>query len=162
MVKGEQIAVDNGVPPDGRRILIGLDMRYGGQAFELTVWCEPEVATGKQLRVLFEAEHESRYGYSRALLPVELVSYRIRIMRDVGGTMHTPLPSGVPNKPEHFLIALAGRRYNAISITRDSLACGQVLEGPAVLVEPTSTTFVPPGWRVECLASGDLLLQNTG
>ena len=33
------------------------------------------------------------------------------------------------------------------------------MEGPAVIEEPTSTSLVPPGWRAEVLASGDLLLR---
>ena len=40
-----------------------------------------------------------------------------------------------------------------------SLAPGDRLPGPAVVEEATSTTFVPPGWALQCLPSGDLLLE---
>ncbi len=160
--RSEEIATDNGVPHEGRRLQIGLDMRYAGQAFELTVWCEPEAASGAQLRALFEEEHVTRYGYARASLPVELVSYRIRIMHNAGGNVRTPLPAGTAAEPERFQITLAGKHFDAISVPRDSLACGAKLAGPAVLTEPSSTTFVPPNWEAECLASGDLLLKHLG
>ena len=160
--RSEQVAADNGVPADGRRVQIGLDIRYAGQAFELTVWCDPKVTAGQVLRDMFEAEHVARYGYKRSSLPVELISYRIRITRDSGGNVRTPLPTGTPVEPERYPITLAGKTYEAVSIPRDSLAAGRVLAGAAVLTEPTSTTFVPPGWQVECLASGDLLLRHVG
>ena len=148
------------MPADGRRVQIGLDIRYAGQAFELTVWCDAKVAAARVLRDMFEAEHVARYGYKRSSLPVELISYRIRITRDSGGNVRTPLPTGTPVEPERYPITLAGKTYEAASIPRDSLAAGRVLAGAAVLTEPTSTTFVPPGWQVECLESGDLLLRH--
>ncbi|MEB3334303.1 MAG: hydantoinase B/oxoprolinase family protein [Cyanobacteriota bacterium] len=45
---------------------------------------------------------------------------------------------------------------------RAALRPGQRLEGPAVVVEPTSTVVVEPGWRAEVLAGGELLLETLG
>ena len=44
---------------------------------------------------------------------------------------------------------------------REDLPPAAVVEGPAVICEPTSTTVVEPGWRAEVLAGGELLLRRT-
>ena len=43
---------------------------------------------------------------------------------------------------------------------RDALLPGASVAGPAILAEPTSTTFVPDGWQAECLPTGDLMLKD--
>jgi N-methylhydantoinase A/oxoprolinase/acetone carboxylase beta subunit len=40
---------------------------------------------------------------------------------------------------------------------RDQLPPGVQVEGPAVIVQYDTTTFVPPGCRVEVAAGGSLL-----
>ena len=43
---------------------------------------------------------------------------------------------------------------------RDAIRPGDVLRGPAILCEPTSTTVIDPGWQGEVLSGGDLLLTD--
>ena len=44
---------------------------------------------------------------------------------------------------------------------RPSLAAGHVLDGLAVIEEPTATTLVPPGWRATVGAAGALVLERS-
>ncbi|HEU5468448.1 MAG TPA: hydantoinase B/oxoprolinase family protein [Steroidobacteraceae bacterium] len=46
-------------------------------------------------------------------------------------------------------------------IERASLAAGRPVAGPALVVEPNSTTVVEPGWTVESLADGTLRLARS-
>ncbi len=57
---------------------ISWDLRYRGQSFELTV--EDLSGDPSQLRRLFEASHESRYGYHEPDEPIELVTVRRRYL----------------------------------------------------------------------------------
>ncbi len=43
---------------------------------------------------------------------------------------------------------------------RTGMRLGETVCGPAILIEPTGTNVVEPGWRAECLAGGDLMLTR--
>ena len=158
--RAASVARENGLADDAYALSVGVDMRYAGQAFELTIWTDASPRDPAALRALFEAEHRSRYGYARAALGVEVVSYRIRIVARSGIEVETPLPAGTGKAARAIEIAIDGRRVCGVSLARDTLAPGAKLTGPAVVGEPTSTTFVPPGWEVECLPSGDLMMVD--
>lgn len=162
--RAAELARENGLGED-HEVLIGIDMRYGGQAFELTVWTGPAARDAAALRAMFEDEHRGRYGYARSTLGVEVVSYRIRLVARSGAAAQTPPPAapgadgGMGEAPRPVAIAVDGRRVEGVALMRAALAPGARLRGPAVLGEPTSTVFVPPGWEVACLPSGDLMLE---
>lgn len=157
--RARQVAIQNGVDPTACDISIGLDMRYGGQAFELLIWTQGE-SDPVALRTLFEREHESRYGYKRSNLSVEVVNYRVRVAARNGAAVITPTPGHGVRPAETGDVTIDGRRIAATFIGREGLAAGASVVGPAVIEEPTSTTVVPPGWQATCLPSGDLLLER--
>lgn len=156
-----EAAAKNGLRFEACTLSVGIDMRYGGQAFELTVWHENERSNAASLRRRFETEHTARYGYSRASLPVEVVGYRIRLVRRQDATLVTPLPDGGAAMPETGEATIGGQRSTIMFIGRDALPAGASLSGPAVVEEATATTLVPPGWRASGLPTGDLLLEKT-
>ncbi len=55
---------------------------------------------------------------------------------------------------------MAGARHNAPLHKRDGLASGQIVHGPALIIDPTSTVAVEPGWSAELLADGTLRLSR--
>jgi N-methylhydantoinase A len=157
--RAAEAALQNGLPDDGYDVAIGMDMRYAGQAFELTIWSDGRPASAVGLRELFEAEHRKCYGYARAKLGVEIVGYRVRVIRENGGVPATPLPSGEGPEPERVSITIGGEEHSALLVAREYLRVGTHLKGPAVVEEATSTGFVPSGWQAEVLPTGDLMLQ---
>lgn len=119
-----------------------LDVRYVGQAYELSV---PFTAG---FRRRFHLEHEKAYGYAHPARPLEIVSLRLRL------TIPTPKPplrsrftgtgearaAIVKEKPVWF-----GKRFYPTPLyDRERLGPGARLAGPAVVVEYSSTTVVPP------------------
>ncbi len=157
-----QAAAENGLDPDSVRIEYGLDLRYGGQAFELPVWVEGDAPlAAAALRALFEDEHRARYGYARARLAVEVVNLRVRVVQPRGAApISPPAPEGGDDAPEWADIRLGGAVAQARFSARDALRPGDRLAGPAVIEEGTATTFVPPNWHATCLPTGDLLLER--
>jgi len=141
-----------------------LDLRYAGQAYELTVWTDKDSPDPDALKRAFAAQHRQRYGYARESLPIEVVNYRGRVMRKAGGDLvgvgELPEP-GAAVDVETDEIHLGGHRARARFVERARLPAGFRLEGPAVAEESTSTTVLPPGWCLEVLASGDLMLERT-
>ena len=157
--RAAEAATLNGLAPGDYELGIALDMRYAGQAFELTVWTDGRPSPAARLRALFEAEHRGRYGYARPRLGVEVVGYRMRVVQPNDAAVSTPLPGGTGPAEETVPVTIGGADLPSRLVARDALRVGTVMEGPAVIEEPTSTSFVPPGWRAEVLASGDLLLR---
>jgi N-methylhydantoinase A len=71
-------------------IRVRYELRYVGQSFELAVEAGVD-PTVDELRELFEAEHEARYGFRDAEAEIELVTVRVSVF---GETPQAPLPDG--------------------------------------------------------------------
>jgi N-methylhydantoinase A len=134
------------------------DLRYHGQGFELNV------AFGSDMNERFHAEHERRYGYSDAGRPTEVVTVRLRasipaaeleIVRAAEARR-----ASVPSTVDEQLIVFQGRAHAGARVERESLRTGDRLVGPAVIIEYSATTVVPPGWAVSVDSLGNLILER--
>src|SRR4051812_23655823 len=72
----------------------GYDLRYAGQAFELTIDGDPRPDPA-DLRAAFERVHEERYGYADPESELELVTVRVAVALDPA-----ELPAGEPPEAE--------------------------------------------------------------
>ncbi len=147
-----------GFPSEQRRLHRKLDLRYRGQAFELTV-----LAGGDFVRA-FHRAHERRYGYADPQRTLEIVNVRLRAVGVVQKPPVRRLPVNGPRPPvaAHFKRApvyFAGRRQRGDFYTREQLRPGNRIAGPAVIAEYSATTVLPPGWRARVDAHENLLLE---
>ncbi len=135
-----------------------LDMRYKGQSFELLVPFDADYQES------FGLLHEKKYGYRNPDSPTEVVNLRLRT-------------SGIPEKPElqsthRFTeeipkeawlekkeVIFEGQCFSTPVVARDRLLAGNYLPGPAIIVEYTSTTVVPPFARADVDALGNLVMH---
>jgi N-methylhydantoinase A len=129
------------------------DLRYSGQAFEITVPGEPEPDVD-ELRRAFDDAHERRYGYSDPDATLELVTVRVAVA----------LPGGA--------LAAAVSDEDASSTTREMLFDGERVRakvhrgrigdvtGPAVCELREATLVVPPGWSGSADDDGTILLER--
>jgi N-methylhydantoinase A len=154
VLRGEGFA---GAKIRGERLL---DMRYVGQAYELTV---PE--SGDFLAAFHKA-HERRYGYADAARAVEVVNVRARL---IGLTDQPQLdrPRRASQRNAAPLVEtrralFGGRAYQTRVYDRAQLAPGQKFSGPAIVSEYSATTIVPPGWRGVVDSWGNLILTQAG
>ncbi len=134
-----------------------LDMRYVGQAYELTV-----PAAGDFVKQ-FHGAHEQRYGYADPGRAVEVVNVRARL---IGATPKPSLPkshgagaSSLAALVERRSVQVAGRSERTAIYDRAKLRAGNRFAGPAVVVEYSATTFVPPGWRARVDAFENIDLE---
>lgn len=121
--------------PRGAVALPSLDLRYRGQGYELNLPWSPDFVDN------FHRLHERRYGYSDRARPVEVVNVRVRLFSPSEPLEH-PRQSPRPGTGARALLdaAPSGRVY-----AREMLQAGDSFEGPALIVEYSATTFVPPG-----------------
>ena len=158
-------AANHGIDPASCDLDIALDLRYGGQAYELTVWFDGARAVdARHLRAAFAKVHDKRYGYARDKLQVEAVNYRTRVVQrrgTDGPPLTTPAPGAdAATETTTGTITLGGQVMTAAFVSRAELPAGFTADGPMVVEEPTATTLVPPNWRFSVLESGDLMLES--
>jgi N-methylhydantoinase A len=132
----------------------GLDIRYRGQSFELTV----PVASDADPRTLadalaaFHAAHERRYGYARPDAAVEIVNVRLTARGVRPKPEFPPAPrSALPDAGAALVGRIQMRRrghwHDAPVYRRDRLQHGHELRGPALIVQEDATTVLLPCWR---------------
>ena len=110
---------------------------------------------GSVLAQMIESFHdvyEQRTGNRVSMLPVQAVTYRVQAIVAADKVQYPPIerrPAGTgPNlKPKTFH-HLADGPVEGVEARREELLAGDVIDGPAVVREDLSTTFVPIGRRL--------------
>jgi N-methylhydantoinase A len=152
------------VAPEAMSFERSLDLRYAGQEFALPIAVDPAELRGDArdvIRARFDAAHEHRYGYATPEEDVEMVNLRVvakgareRPTLPPGGGAggadallgHRPVWFGDPSSPADCAV-----------YARERLAVGDVVTGPAVVEEHSSTTLLWPG-DVATVAPGEELV----
>jgi N-methylhydantoinase A len=143
----------------GARLEVSYDLRYRGQAFELTV-PGPLDAAPELLRERFEAAHEERYGYADEQEEIELVNVRVAAVADSRPPGLGGAPSGAIERTTREARFSDGVLETAV--LRGEPEPGGRIDGPAILELPETTAVVPPGWVAERDASGALTMERDG
>jgi N-methylhydantoinase A len=115
------------------------DLRYTGQAFELSVDgdLEPDPS---ELRRAFDRAHAERYGYDDPGAELELVT--VRVAAAMPGAEPAPAAPAPAEERGSRSLLFGGQRLEASVFGPGELEA----EGPAVVELPGSTLVVPPGW----------------
>lgn len=143
-----------------------LEMRYVGQAFEVTVpLLEQDIRKmdTKALSALFGEEHHRIFEFSKPLAdPVEIVSFR------VGAKVAPPL---VPNLGDGFVphpsdgieieMMDRGERLKCCVLPRAAVL-DKPIQGPFLIEDGTSTIYVPPGWTVRMDRHANIVMTFEG
>ncbi|MFL5826946.1 MAG: hydantoinase/oxoprolinase family protein [Thermoleophilaceae bacterium] len=138
---------------DAAEVRASYDLRYRGQAFELTVDGEPAPDLA-DLRKAFEAEHERRYGYADPDAQLELVTVRVAVALP-GAELARPRTPVEPPTSERD-VTIGGERVRA-TVHRGSF--GHVA-GPAICELAEATLVVPPGWSGGEDADGTISIER--
>jgi len=136
------------------------DLRYAGQNYEVTVDLpDADLDAGwVELLERFASEHERQYGFALSGEPVELINLRVTAMRTeppvpLVAASHESVPES--QRPVWFS---GSSPQDCRILRRAALQPGHVIDGPAVIEEPDSTTLVFPGDRLAVDDSGVLVL----
>jgi 5-oxoprolinase (ATP-hydrolysing) len=121
-------------------------LRYDGSDSSL------EVAVSDHMRADFEAAHKSRFGFEA---PGAEVVVETAIVEAVGPGDRVPAEAGTQAGPRPGPRPSPGNLYD-----RDELQCGALIPGPALIIDPSQTTVVEPGWQARVDALGNLILTR--
>jgi len=152
--QGQQALNKEGVSKDELQMEAVLDLCYQGQSSSLMVaWKNIDDATER-----FHMAHQKRYGH-RLELAVELVTIRLRLRQKTVALDLSVLPA-VSEQCEPVYINVHGINKSVPVYQREKLIESQVLEGPALITEKVSTTWLAEGWQAHLHESGNLLLKR--
>jgi N-methylhydantoinase A len=91
-----------------------------------------------------------------------VVTYRITASVPTVESSPPAVESGSPREPELGQLTIGGAGLACRFFWRPALRAGQAFDGPAVVEEESSTTFVPVGWQATVEPSTSLLLRRKG
>ncbi len=142
-----------------------LDMRYIGQAYELTMPVDEFMTRRAPLAHLtsrFHEFHRSRYGHASGREGVEIVNFRLTAVHRSAVQPASGVGDGVTRA---VVVDTAPVRHNGALgacafYRRDTLPAGFAIRGPAVVEEATATTYVPDGWVGTVVANRNLVIRR--
>lgn len=143
----------------------GVDLRYVGQSFELTVPLPNGRLTESSLTAAterFHKRHERRYGHASPEEPIELVTVRSRTR----GLVETPdLSASTANgDPDDAIrtertVVYGGDQYETRIYDRKELPADSTLDGPAVVEGPESTVVIRPNQHARVDGFGTIIVE---
>ena len=155
-----------GIDPDELSFTYRADVRYHGQGFELTVDVDRAALEGEggleAIAAAFDAEHRRLFSF---LLDSghEVVALTVIATSPVTEIPLVDLEPGDGDPSAARLrtteIWVDGGRHAADLYDRTRLKSGDVVTGPAIVVEMDSTALVLPGHAATVHASGALLIE---
>jgi len=144
-----------------------VDMRYVGQSYELTIPLPNNQLTPQDIEQLLErfyVEHDRAYGFSALGEPVEFVNLRLTAI----GKITKPRLHEIRQDSSDLqsaqkalrsvYFAERGGYIDCPIYDRYQLTSGQVINGPAIIVELDSTSVIHPGYRAEVDTFGNLIV----
>jgi N-methylhydantoinase A len=162
----------DGVARENREMEVRIDMRYRGQSFELPVTVDP--MTPGWWAILpdrFHAAHRARFGHADQSAALEIAGFGVTGIGRIETPVLPELERGGPVPSEDARIGdrqvyyepgdtgTNGAFQTAAVYARDMLKAGNVIAGPAIIEEVSSTTVLYPGDRLTVHASGSLIVE---
>lgn len=142
--------------PDGATTAATAQLRYAASDVAI------EVPLGEPgaMRAAFDAAHRERFGYAGRgdlvidTLRVEAVLAGERVAAAMGLSSESASAQAVVET------YAAGTVHRTPVHDRAKLAAGFAADGPLLIMDPVSTTYVEPGWRVRVHTDGTLILTR--
>lgn len=153
-----------------KRIEYIVEMRYVGQAFELSVPIDialDEVSYDYLLGAFRDVHHRVFEFSKPPEKPAEIVSFRVGVhaRTDTFPATSEPLNAGGMTSPDDVARTIAivegGNKVTCRVLPRHAI-CSEPWDGTLLVEDGTSTLYVPAGWRVHCDTSGNLIIKRGG
>ncbi|MEL6206371.1 MAG: hydantoinase/oxoprolinase family protein [Pseudomonadota bacterium] len=142
-------------------------MRYRGQGHEIAVGLpsRPLTETDRPaLRTAFETEYARQFSRAIPAMEIEILNWELSLSSPVPDAPRVPPTPGAravgPSETRPILCDVTGAWVDAALHDRATLRPGDRLTGPALIVEPQTTTLVSADFRAEVDGAGNLILTR--
>lgn len=165
MIADAHVRLDaDGLAVEDRRIVLAADMRYEGQAFELTVPVRTLYLDESGFELLiadFHNTHRQRFSYSNPGSPVEIVSLRVSAIGRLPPPDAKPIVVGGYGRSFKTRTIWLADGWQEVAIwNRDQIPLGETISGPAVIEEAYTTVLLLEGWCCLRHESGHLIARR--
>jgi len=141
--QGARELLDEGLKKNDVILEKYLDMRYAGQSYEIMVPFSPEYIEG------FHQLHEKKYGYLNRDASLEIVNIRVRargkpekpVLAKIKNGSWQPVSNAVKGRTA---VIFENKTIKTPVYKRNLLLNGNQIKGPAIVVEYSATTVIPP------------------
>ena len=162
---GESFEAD-GIPAEAQEATYQVDIRYHGQAFQLSLGVTVDELKDKGLAVLtdeFDRQHEQLFTFAHGK-DHEIVMIRAIVKAKSSLTADLKEVSDAKTdladaKFHDTKFYYEQEWHDAVIYDREKLGVGTVVTGPAIVVEMDSTTLVLPGHAATVDKIGNLLIN---
>jgi 5-oxoprolinase (ATP-hydrolysing) len=158
--RGRAALAEQGFAPDRISSVRRLDLRYRGTESPQTL----VLGDPADLRARFDAVHARSFGYAREAHPVEAVVARVEVLGrhpEASEVLATPPASGSAVPLRRARVYGDGAFADDVPVyAREDLPAGTRIDGPALVLESTSTLVIDPGFSLEIDAQGRIALTD--
>jgi 5-oxoprolinase (ATP-hydrolysing) len=152
--------VAQGVAPLRAEVLRKVHLRYEGTDSALIV----DHGSENAIIAAFEAAYSQRFGFTMPEKAHVIEAISVEAIGHTDAAEDPELPAGdataAPKAAARRAIYSGGAWHEAPVYRREDLAPGQSIDGPAIVIESTSTTVVDPGWRASLTVRDHLVLER--
>ncbi|MEM0529667.1 hydantoinase/oxoprolinase family protein [Zongyangia sp. HA2173] len=154
-----------GISPENATFHKAMDLRYVGQEFTINLPVDDasEQVFNKEIaKRNFHSLHERLYGHSAPGDPVEMVNLRLSVMAASNKVPASPAGNEKvsPSPIREFPGVFDFREQTVKVYNRSDLNTQCSIHGPAVIVELTATTVVPPKWKLTVNEMGSMVMTK--
>ena len=149
--------------PDKISFIHSVEMRYTGQSYSLSVpapFTPTESMDMEAIKNHFNDLYLQQYGHFHPDKPVEFVNFRLSSIVKVLHLQHGKRVGTGTIAREKEPICFRGKKMACDFYTRETLPVGYVVQGPAIVEEPTSTSFIPPVWEGKVDQYGNIIVER--
>lgn len=163
--RAAQALLTDGIAEDQLVVTYQADVRYAGQAFQISVDFDNDSLVEKGLSVItdvFDDEHEKLFTFKlgdgheivmiRAVVASQAQNLEIKRQEDTSATLQD---CAIHETRIYF----EGGWYDATIYQRYRLHSGLTVPGPAIVTEMDSTTLILPGFQARTDLVGNLLIE---
>jgi N-methylhydantoinase A len=140
------------------------DVRFEGQGFNTEVAVSDEIlgrGDTAGFTSAFHAQYEQLYGVRQDHVPGELVNIRLTVIGQRAHNQPSSLTArGKPRPASSRAVYFDGERQAVRVYQRSELAAGAKLDGPCIVDQDDTTTFIKPNWGAEVDGHGVLHLTR--
>jgi len=168
-IKGAEVILDRlitaaeaevagqGIPSDQITTVTMAHIRPDGAQQTLEV----PFGTMREMTHAFETAHLQRFGFvpENASLLIDVLT--AEAIGATGENVTLPDTGKTSSPPKHRQMWSNGKVQNVPVIDRTTMCIGEIVQGPAIITEPTGTNILEQGWEAECVSGGNLVLRRT-
>ncbi|MHA1189342.1 MAG: hydantoinase/oxoprolinase family protein, partial [Alphaproteobacteria bacterium] len=149
---------DQGVAGKEITVFSRAHIRYDGTDTALPVLFGETAA----MRAEFEAAHRARFGFVYADKPLVVEALEAEAVGGGAAIIEPDLPAPLQSKGEFETARLFtdGAWHEAALARRARIGAGQIISGPALIIEDNQTIVIEPGWQAELTAGNHIVLKR--